>query len=435
VVVRFLHPLIEPDVRVSRIRLSDHLLPEACAATFGGGLASRYSVRGSLRARSIRSADFGRDSAFPRGGSPAAFPCSVRLMKVAALPSLRFSRSSTVLWPPPIPGSASFLRFRVSPLYASLPCGVTSAGPFRVSPVNSLNFPCVPPSSTPSRRTGVLSRWYPVRGRLRLAETGSPRDSSRSIGLMAGGGNDAETTFTAVAARRFASPSCRLSKALSSRFSVAGCPAPEGIRLSGERVISRVGSFQSTSSFCPLGRTYAPAGGLLSTTHSAGMNDGLFTYYDSPVYGYYIGAVGPVGGCGLDIACQFFSGFVNAFLNGRTGGIAHMGASLAGVGFLAATGGGAAELGDLTAEEIGQIQAVVDQTGRPLEVVGSAAAGMRGLGSDLDIVIPPASMDYFQGLEGGWPAGSHVFEGIYNPFQGPGVRFEPGAPPVFLPGP
>src|ERR1700683_5063072 len=29
---RFLPPLIEPDVRISRIRLSDHLLPLACAA-------------------------------------------------------------------------------------------------------------------------------------------------------------------------------------------------------------------------------------------------------------------------------------------------------------------------------------------------------------------------------------------------------------------
>jgi hypothetical protein len=42
---------------------------------------------------------------------------------------------------------------------------------------------------------------------------------------------------------------------LSSRFSVAGCPAPEGIWLSGERVITRVDSFHSTSSFSPHGRT------------------------------------------------------------------------------------------------------------------------------------------------------------------------------------
>src|SRR5262252_7306565 len=36
-VARFLHPLIEPDVRFSRIRLSDHLLPAACAAILPNG--------------------------------------------------------------------------------------------------------------------------------------------------------------------------------------------------------------------------------------------------------------------------------------------------------------------------------------------------------------------------------------------------------------
>jgi hypothetical protein len=45
---------------------------------------------------------------------------------------------------------------------------------------------------------------------------------------MRGSANDAETTFTSVAARGFASPSCRQLKALSSRFSDAGCPATEG---------------------------------------------------------------------------------------------------------------------------------------------------------------------------------------------------------------
>jgi hypothetical protein len=36
-VARFLHPLIEPDVRFSRIRLYDHLLPAACAAALPSG--------------------------------------------------------------------------------------------------------------------------------------------------------------------------------------------------------------------------------------------------------------------------------------------------------------------------------------------------------------------------------------------------------------
>src|ERR1035441_6222951 len=91
-----------------------------------------------------------------RGGNPAAFPCFVRLMKVAALPSLRFSRSSSVLWPPPTPCPASLPRFRVSPLYASLPDGVSSAGPNRVSPVNSMVCLRVPPPDTPSRQSGSI---------------------------------------------------------------------------------------------------------------------------------------------------------------------------------------------------------------------------------------------------------------------------------------
>src|SRR5579863_3288595 len=73
--------------------------------------------------------------------------------------------------------------------------------------------------------------------------------------MIAGGVDDADTAFTSVAARRFASPSCRHLKALSSRFSAASCPATEGTRLSGERVITRVDSFQSTSPSSPLGRT------------------------------------------------------------------------------------------------------------------------------------------------------------------------------------
>ena len=48
-------------------------------------------------------------------------------MKVAALPSTRLSRASTVLWPPPTPCPASVPRFRVPPLYASLPGGAYDA--------------------------------------------------------------------------------------------------------------------------------------------------------------------------------------------------------------------------------------------------------------------------------------------------------------------
>jgi len=37
---RFLHPLIEPDLRISRIRLSDHLHPAARAAALPDGSPS-----------------------------------------------------------------------------------------------------------------------------------------------------------------------------------------------------------------------------------------------------------------------------------------------------------------------------------------------------------------------------------------------------------
>jgi len=145
----------------SRIQLSDHLLPAACTASRqatlpGCSLATRYSVLCSLQAWSnlagaLRWARLGRGEAFPRGGSPAAFPNIGRVREVAALPSPRFSQGSSVLWPPPTPYSASLLRFRVSPLYASLPGGVASAGPNRVSPVVLMRCVCVPPPSTPSR--------------------------------------------------------------------------------------------------------------------------------------------------------------------------------------------------------------------------------------------------------------------------------------------
>src|SRR6266704_1318481 len=65
--------------------------------------------------------------------------------------------------------------------------------------------------------------------------------------MIAGGYDDAETAFTSLAARKFASPSCQQVRALSSRFSGSGCPEAEGTRLSGEPVITRADSFHSAS--------------------------------------------------------------------------------------------------------------------------------------------------------------------------------------------
>jgi hypothetical protein len=73
-------------------------------------------------------------------------------------------------------------------------------------------------------------------------------------------------------------------------------------------------------------------------------------------------------------------------------------------------------LGDLTPGEIAQIQSVVDAAGRPLEVVGSAAEGVRreigsklpfgkgpGTRSDIDYLIPPSSRQHFADVEDNLP--------------------------------
>jgi RHS repeat-associated protein len=85
-------------------------------------------------------------------------------------------------------------------------------------------------------------------------------------------------------------------------------------------------------------------------------------------------------------------------------------------------------LGDLTAKEIAQIQAVVNRAGRPLEVVGSAARGARTATSDIDYVVAPSSLRYFEGLERNLPRidlEHGLIPGAGNPNIGPIIRFEP----------
>jgi hypothetical protein len=85
-------------------------------------------------------------------------------------------------------------------------------------------------------------------------------------------------------------------------------------------------------------------------------------------------------------------------------------------------------MGDLTRAEAKAIQGVVNEAGRPLEVVGSAARGARGAGSDIDYVVPPSSLQNFKGLEGNLPSidPSHgIVPGVGNPNIGPVIRFEP----------
>ena len=95
-----------------------------------------------------------------------------------------------------------------------------------------------------------------------------------------------------------------------------------------------------------------------------------------------------------------------------------------------------------------QIQRVVDDAGRPLEVVGSAATGTRrgvgtdlpigkgpGTRSDIDFLVPPSSLEHFRGLTGRLPSldpGSGVISGIHNPHIGPAIRFEPGGSLTFV---
>jgi len=113
---------------------------------------------------------------------------------------------------------------------------------------------------------------------------------------------------------------------------------------------------------------------------------------------------------------------------------------------------GLCPLGDLSEDEVRQIQEVVDDAGRPLEVVGSAARGERrnpgtdlpfgkgeGTRSDIDYAIAPSSIEYFNEVNAanrlpdvdphhGLPPSLH------SPHDGPSIRFSPGEDPQFIPG-
>lgn len=95
----------------------------------------------------------------------------------------------------------------------------------------------------------------------------------------------------------------------------------------------------------------------------------------------------------------------------------------------------------LTFAEVRQIQSIVNQAGRPLDVVGSAATGTRrgvgtnlpigkgpGTRSDIDYVTGPSSLPYFDGLQGKLPSldpKTGIIPGCPNPNIGPSIRFEP----------
>lgn len=88
----------------------------------------------------------------------------------------------------------------------------------------------------------------------------------------------------------------------------------------------------------------------------------------------------------------------------------------------------AEDVGDLTAAERKKIQDVVDRAGRPIEVVGSAARGERGPGSDIDYTAPNSSHPYLQPHAGDLPGldpAHGILHGGAQPLQGPSIRFEP----------
>jgi len=94
-------------------------------------------------------------------------------------------------------------------------------------------------------------------------------------------------------------------------------------------------------------------------------------------------------------------------------------------------------LGDLTPEEIKQIQDVVDAAGRPLDVVGSAARGTRDVSSDIDYTTAGANHQEFDGLADSLPGldpGHGLLKGGQDRDMGPSIRFEPGNDPRFVPG-
>ncbi len=113
------------------------------------------------------------------------------------------------------------------------------------------------------------------------------------------------------------------------------------------------------------------------------------------------------------------------------------------------TGRAASGFGDLTSQEVVQIQKVVNESGRPIEVVGSAAKGTRravgsdlpvgkgpGTQSDIDYIAPPSSHPYVQPYQDQLPGldpGHGIIPGAQNPYVGPAIRFEPGAAPQYIP--
>jgi len=126
----------------------------------------------------------------------------------------------------------------------------------------------------------------------------------------------------------------------------------------------------------------------------------------------------------------------NSYFAGQVGGVVwDLAFAVAGA---AGPKSGPSGLGDLTSVEVRQIQRTVNQAGRPLEVVGSAARCSRTSASDIDYLVPHGSLPYYEnfGLQRALPRidSEGLIPGVHNPYIGPAIRFEPGMSPMYIPG-
>jgi hypothetical protein len=211
-------------VRISRIQLSDHLHPAACAVIRADGSLS-------LPFRTVDTVYTGTDSssASERNANCAGVCVGAIVAARSARPNRSGERSGCCCQP----GN----RYTTHSELDS-----TSESPHRsrryFEMIGLLRAPDPGYVGTLSCAATCTATVSGVSG-TRNPETRSP--------LPPGGFDDAVTAFTSVAARKFASPSFRQVRALSSRFSASSCPEVEGTRLSGKRVITRAESFHSAS--------------------------------------------------------------------------------------------------------------------------------------------------------------------------------------------
>ena len=211
-----------------------------------------------------------------------------------------------------------------------------------------------------------------------------------------------------------------------SATAVASGPGPRytGRRLDPE---TATGSAQPNGLYYYRARTYSPTWGRFLQPDPIGPAGGINLYayvQNDPLNLTDLLGLTPDAPYAPDRINNLGGAMTSLIMGGASGGLLRTIGGLIVQQFLPDT----SSMGDLTSSEINQIQGVVNQAGRPIEVVGSAARGARTAGSDIDYVAPPSSLPYFEGLEGNLPGidPTHgIIPGTGNPNIGPVVRFEP----------